>query len=98
MAGNHNGERKAAMGNGSSRSPERKTAKKNGRKNGTVKHERPSGNGAPAAGSLFVIGGAEDRQDTKNIFSRLAERIRSGKLVGLEPAFGFGGASCEIFR
>ena len=88
MAGNHNGQRKAAAGNGQSRSPGQKAAKKNGR----GKSEK-----APA-GSLFVIGGAEDRQDTKIILSRLAERIGSGKLVVSTLASEYGDELWEIYR
>ena len=88
MAGNHNGQRKAAAGNGQSRSHGQKAAKKNGR----GKSEK-----APA-GSLFVIGGAEDRRDTKIILSRLAERIGSGKLVVSTLASEYGEELWEIYR
>ncbi|HEV2669010.1 MAG TPA: hypothetical protein VG324_29105, partial [Blastocatellia bacterium] len=83
MAGNHNGQRKAAAGmNGQhshAQKPEQKAAKKNGQKNGRGKNGKANGGGATGApaGTLFVIGGAEDRHDTKIILSRLAERIGS---------------------
>src|SRR5262245_59616713 len=97
MAGNHTGERKAAARkNGQhnhAQKPEQKASKKNGRKNGRGNGKKVStasgnewkvnGGSAPRAraGTLFVIGGAEDKHDTKIILSRLAERIGSGKLV-----------------
>src|SRR5215467_6375482 len=72
MAGNHTGERKNAAGKNGQRNhaenPEQKAAKKNGQKNGRGisiasgserKVNGRSAAGAPA-GTLFVIGGAED--------------------------------------
>jgi len=107
MAGNRNGQRKAAsrksQPNGrrrSSRSPEQKAAKKNGQKNGRGKSERVDGGRvAPApAGSLFIIGGAEDKQDTKIILSGLAERIGSGKLVISTLASDYGDELWDVYR
>ena len=98
MAGSRNGQRKAAAGNGSSRPSEQKSAKKNGQKNGRGKAAKTSGRGAALAGSLFVIGGAEDRQDTKIILSHLAERIGSGKLVVSTLASEYGDELWEIYR
>src|SRR5215475_8355731 len=98
MAGNRNGGRKASAGNGASRSPEQRAAKKNAQKNGRGKREKAAGRRAARAGSLFVIGGAEDRQDTKIILSHLAERIGSGKLVVSTLASEYGDELWEIYR
>src|SRR5215475_6017799 len=98
MAGNRNGGRKASAGNGASRSPEQRAAKKNAQKNGRGKGAKTSGRNAAPAGSLFVIGGAEDRQDTKIILSHLAERIGSGKLVVSTLASEYGDELWEIYR
>jgi cyanophycinase len=98
MAGNRNGGRKAAAGNGSSRSPEQKAPKKNSQKDGRGISAKATGRGAAPAGSLFVIGGAEDRQDTKIILSHLAERIGSGKLVVSTLASEYGDELWEVYR
>lgn len=102
MAGNHNGQRKTA-----SQKPEQKAAKKNGRKNGqksgrersekTGRKEAPRARLAPA-GALFAIGGAEDREGTKIILSKLAERIGSGKLVISTLASDYGEELWEVYR
>lgn len=104
MAGNHTGERKAAGGKNGQRNhaqkPEQKASKRNGQKNGRGKNGRANGGiaaGAPA-GTLFIIGGAEDRHDTKIILSRLAERIGSGKLVISTLASGYADEVWEIYR
>src|SRR5262252_1897598 len=100
MAGNHTGERKTAAGKNGQRNhaqkPEQKAAKKNGRGNG----KKANGRSAPRApaGTLFVIGGAEDRHDTKIILSRLAERIGSGKLVISTLATDYGDEMWEVYR
>src|SRR5215475_15723746 len=104
MAGNHTGERKIAAGkNGRhnhAQKPEQKTAKKNGQKNGRGNGKKTNGRSAPRApaGTLFVIGGAEDRHDTKIILSRLAERIGSGKLVISTLATDYGDELWEVYR
>ncbi len=98
MAGNRNGKRKAAAANGSSRSHEQRIAKKNGQKNGRGQSEKTSGRGEKTAGSLFVIGGAEDRQETKIILSHLAERVGAGKLVISTLASEYGEELWEIYR
>ena len=98
MAGNHNSQRKSAAGNSPSRPPEQKAAKKNGQKNGRAKSEKAAGRRAAPAGSLFVIGGAEDRQDTKIILSLFAERIGSGKLVVSTLASEYGEELWDIYR
>src|SRR5215472_15133798 len=110
MAGNHTGERKNAAGKNGQRNhaenPEQKAAKKNGQKNGRGisiasgserKVNGRSAAGAPA-GTLFVIGGAEDRHDTKIILSSLAERIGSGKLVVSTLASDYGDEVWEVYR
>jgi len=114
MAGNHTGERKTAAGkNGQqnhTKKLEQKATKKNGQKNGREK-SAPRGlasgastkvNGRSASrapsGTLFVIGGAEDRRDTKIILSRLAERIGSGKLVISTLASDYGDEMWEVYR
>ena len=104
MAGNHNGQRKTAAGKNGEHShaqkPEQKATKKNGQKNGRGKNGKANGGsaaGAPA-GTLFVIGGAEDRHDTKIILSRLAERIGSGKLVISTLASDYGDEVWEVYR
>jgi cyanophycinase len=103
MAGNHTGERKAAGRNGQhnhAQKPEQKASKKNGQKNGRGKNGKANGGsaaGAPA-GTLFIIGGAEDRHDTKIILSRLAERIGSGKLVISTLATDYGDEVWEVYR
>jgi len=103
MAGNHNGRRKAASRknqHSQSRSSQQTTAKKNGQKNGPRKSEKVNGGrAAPApAGSLFIIGGAEDKQDTKIILSVLAERIGSGKLVISTLASDYGDELWDVYR
>src|SRR5262245_17991402 len=104
MAGNHAGERKTAAGKNSQRNhaqkPEQKAAKKNGQKNGRGNGKKANGRSAPRApsGTLFVIGGAEDRHDTKIILSRLAERIGSGKLVISTLATDYGDEMWEVYR
>jgi len=104
MAGNHNDRRKSAAGKNGRRNhahkPEQKAAKKNGQKNGRGNGGKANGisaAGAPA-GTLFVIGGAEDRHDTKIILSRLAERIGSGKLVISTLATDYGDEMWEVYR
>jgi len=104
MAGNHTGERKTAAGKNGKRNhaqkPEQKASKKNGQKNGRGKNGKANGvsaAGAPA-GTLFIIGGAEDREDTKEILSRMAERIGSGKLVISTLASDYGDELWEVYR
>src|SRR5262249_37524636 len=86
MAGNPTGGRKTAAGKNGRRNtaqkPEQKAAKKNGLKNGRGNGKKANGRSAPRApaGTLFVIGGAGDRDDTKIILRRLVERVGSGKL------------------
>src|SRR5262247_3867037 len=92
MAGNHNDRRKAKNGRGSP--AEREGAKKNGR----GKSAKANGKNAAPSGSLFAIGGAEDREDTKIILSLLAERIGSGKLVVSTLASEYGDELWEIYR
>jgi cyanophycinase len=104
MAGNHTGERKSAAGkNGHhnhAHKPDPKASKKNGPKNGRGRNGKANGGsaaGAPA-GTLFIIGGAEDREDTMEILSRLAERIGSGKLVISTLASDYGDELWEVYR
>jgi cyanophycinase len=107
MAGNNSAERKIAGKNGQrnhTQRAEQKAAKKNGQKkkvsaaNGAER--KVNGRSAPRipAGTLFVIGGAEDRRDTKIILSRLAERIGSGKLVISTLASDYGDELWEVYR
>jgi cyanophycinase len=104
MAGNQTGERKTAAGKNGRRNhaqkPEQKDAKKNGQKNGRGNGKKANGRSAPRApaGTLFIIGGAEDREDTKEILSRLAERIGSGKLVISTLASDHGDELWEVYR
>src|SRR5262245_40724479 len=104
MAGNHAGQHKAAAGKNGQRNHaqrhEQKAAKKNGQKNGREKNDKANGKSAARApaGTLFVIGGAEDREDTKIILSRLAERIGSGKLVISTLASDYGDELWEVYR
>jgi cyanophycinase len=104
MAGNHTGERKTAAGKNGQRNhaqkPEQKAAKKNGQKNGRGNGKKANGRSAPRApaGTLFAIGGAEDREDTKEILRRLAERIGSGKLVISTLATDYGDEMWEVYR
>src|SRR5215475_9760577 len=113
MAGNYTDERKTAGKNrkhNRARRPERKAAKKNGQKNGRGSGEKAGAangggrkvNGRSAsrspAGTLFAIGGAEDRHDTKVILSHLAERIGSGKLVISTLASEYGDEVWEVYR
>jgi cyanophycinase len=114
MAENHNNQRKAAARkNGQqtrAQGAECKAAKKNGQKNGRGKSApragasgsstKANGRSAPRApaGTLFVIGGAEDRHDTKIILSCLAERIGSGKLVISTLASDYGDELWEVYR
>jgi cyanophycinase len=103
MAGNRNGQRKTAGKNSRhnhAQKPEQKAAKKNGQKNGSGKGEKINGRGAPRvpAGTLFAIGGAEDRRDTKVILSYMAERIGSGKLVISTLASEYGDEVWDVYR
>lgn len=104
MAGNHAGERKNAGGKNGQRNhaqkPEQKASKKNGQKNGRGKNGKANGVSAAGepAGTLFIIGGAEDRHDTKIILSSLAERIGSGKLVISTLASDYGDEMWEVYR
>jgi cyanophycinase len=114
MAGNHNNHRKAAAGkNGqhcNAQAAEQKAAKKNGKKNARGKSAPravANGNSTKAngrnsdrapAGTLFIIGGAEDKHDTRIILSRLAERIGSGKLVISTLASDYGDELWEVYR
>jgi cyanophycinase len=104
MVGNHTGERKTAAGKNGRRNhaqkPEHKATKKSRHKNGRGKNGKANGGsaaGAPA-GTLFIIGGAEDREDTKEILSSLAERIGSGKLVISTLASDYGDELWEVYR
>jgi cyanophycinase len=104
MAGNHKNQRKVAAGKNGQRNHaqrhEQKTAKKNGPKNGRGKNEKAHGRGVARdpAGTLFVIGGAEDREDTKEILSHMAERIGSGKLVISTLASDYGDELWDVYR
>ncbi|HEY6400888.1 MAG TPA: cyanophycinase [Blastocatellia bacterium] len=102
MAGNHKGG-KSAGNNGRrnhAQKHEQAPAKKNGQKNGRGNGEkagRTSASRAPG-GTLFAIGGAEDRHDTKVVLSYLAERIGSGKLVISTLASEYGDEVWEVYR
>jgi cyanophycinase len=107
MAGNHNGHRKTVRKNGRhshAQKREQKSVKKNGQKekiNAASGAERKvNGRGASRApaGTLFAIGGAEDRRDTKVILSHMAERIGSGKLVISTLASEYGDEVWEVYR
>jgi cyanophycinase len=107
MAANRNGERKTAGKNGHrhhTQKPGQGAAKKSGRKKkvGGANGVERRGNGKSAtrapAGTLFVIGGAEDRRDTKIILSRLVERIGSGKLVISTLASDYGDELWDVYR
>ena len=89
------------------RKNEREKSEKGAEKRAEKPVEKPSekldGRGAAhaglaPAGSLFVIGGAEDRQDTKIILSDLAKRIGSGKLVISTLASDYGDELWEAYR
>jgi cyanophycinase len=80
---------------------------RNGRKAGEKDHSAAAGkqagiNGARAprapTGALFVIGGAEDKRDTKIILSELAKRIGSGKLVISTLASDYGDELWDVYR
>jgi cyanophycinase len=105
MAGHHNNQRKTSGKNGRpthAQKPEHKSAKKAGAANGGGRPGERKANGkgrAPsAAGTLFAIGGAEDRRDTKVILSYMAERIGSGKLVVSTLASEYGDEVWEVYR
>jgi cyanophycinase len=105
MAGNHNGQRKTSGKNGHSnheQKPEHKSAKKAGAANSGERHGERKVNGKgralSTAGTLFAIGGAEDRRDTKVILSYMAERIGSGKLVVSTLASEYGDEVWEVYR
>jgi cyanophycinase len=70
----------------------------NQKKNGRGKSAKANGKNAAPSGSLFAIGGAEDREETKVILSLLAERIGSGKLVVSTLASEYGDELWEIYR
>src|SRR5262245_895493 len=70
----------------------------NHKKNGRGKSAKANGKNAAPSGSLFAIGGAEDREETKVILSLLAERIGSGKLVVSTLASEYGDELWEIYR
>ena len=104
MAGKHNVRRRTAVRkNGrqaGARGPKQKAAEKNGYKNLRGKGKKANGRGATHApsGALFVIGGAEDREDTKVILSHFAERIGSGKLVISTLASGYADEVWEVYH
>jgi len=104
MAGKHNSRRGATArknrrGEGA-QGRERKIAEKNGHKNRRGKVEKAKRRGATRApaGALFIIGGAEDREDTMVILSQFAERIGSGKLVISTLASGYAEEMWEVYR
>jgi cyanophycinase len=103
MEGKHNSRRTAARKNGrqaGAQEPKQKATEGSGHKNGRVKRARADERGATRApsGVLFVIGGAEDREDTKVILSHFAERIGSGKLVISTLASGYADEVWEIYH
>jgi cyanophycinase len=87
------GEHKAKIG-AASDSERKKTSAANG---GERKANGRSARRGPA-GTLFAIGGAEDRRDTKVILSYLAERVGSGKLVISTLASEYGDEVWEVYR
>jgi cyanophycinase-like exopeptidase len=104
MAGKHNVRREAAARKNrreeGAQGREQKAAEKNGHKNRRGKVEKANRRGATraTAGALFVIGGAEDREDTKVILSQFAERIGSGKLVISTLASGYAEEVWEVYH
>ena len=107
MTGNHSGRRKTNGKNGRhnhAQKPDQTSAKKNGheKKAAADSGAERKANGKSAsralAGTLFAIGGAEDRHDTKVILSHMAERIGSGKLVISTLASEYGDEVWEVYR
>jgi cyanophycinase len=101
MARHHNDRRKTFGKNGHSnhaQKPEHKSAKKAGAANGGGRKVNGKGRALSTAGTLFAIGGAEDRRDTKVILSYMAERIGSGKLVVSTLASEYGDEVWEVYR
>jgi cyanophycinase len=90
MAGNHNGQRKTDGKNGQK--------KKAGAAAPGERKVNGKGASRAPAGTLFAIGGAEDRHDTKIILSYMAERIGSGKLVISTLASEYGDEVWEVYR
>jgi cyanophycinase len=65
-----------------------------GKKTGTeAERARPA-----SAGTLFVIGGAEDKRDTKIILRELVRRIGAGDLVISTLASDYGDELWEVYR
>ncbi len=82
MAGNHKNGKATPRATASENS-----AKANGR-----------GRSHAPAGTLFIIGGAEDKHEAKIILRSLAERIGSGKLVISTLATDYGDEAWEVYR
>ncbi len=94
MAENRNGHKKAA-----SQKNGQKPAQKNAHKNGQGEKREPNrARHSSAVGTLFVIGGGEDRQEMKVILRNLAERIGSGKLVVSTLASEYGDEVWEDYH
>ncbi|HWQ32082.1 MAG TPA: cyanophycinase [Blastocatellia bacterium] len=62
------------------------------------KGERKEAGSSARTGTLFIIGGSEDKQDTKLILSAVAERINSGRLVISTLASRYGEEVWEVYR
>ncbi len=90
MARSRNGNRKVA-----SRKDGQKLAQKNGQKK--IEKKEPS-RARAGVGTLFIIGGSEDKQEKRAILGDLAERIGAGKLIISTLASDYGDEVWEIYR
>src|SRR5438128_417431 len=82
--------------------------RRNGRRAASVKGRKlaPAGNGKkptdkssrPAKGTLIIIGGSEDKRETKVILREAVRRIGSGRLVISTLASDYGEEAWELYR
>ncbi len=103
MAGNRDGARRASLQK-SRQKPAHKDGQKSGypagQKHSPKKSEKKEAGRTPAraAGTLFIIGGSEDKRNTKVILSHLAREIGKGKLVISTLASDYGDEAWEVYR
>ncbi len=95
MAGNHDRNRRTATRKEAKKPAQNRDQKDNHRKSERreVVRLRPA-----AAGTLFIIGGSEDKQSKRAILSELAGRIGAGPLVISTLASDYGDEVWEIYR
>ncbi|HEY7543694.1 MAG TPA: cyanophycinase [Blastocatellia bacterium] len=71
---------------------QRRTAQQKRREKVTEKAARP------AKGTLFIIGGREDKKDERAILSEIARRVDSGKLIIATLATEYADKSWELYK